>query len=396
VSPGLSPDDVLTVYWTKTTSRPDVTTTAQVLALLGFSPPLASVLRASWQAPDGLVSGARDRLVITLSGVVNTDVVATLVSTIRVSVLPGGGLRDASSTSQNASVINATASGSWGDASQPQFLSNTPAVFALDYGAQPGLGPGDAVLLRFNQPVAQVPVDTKSALDAVSGCCTCTSTCDAGLYPCEILTTHGVCCTCSPPQVLAWSPSTWASSYSGQWVDTLTLMVTLDEVPAMARTDPSVRSAVAVGALRVTVLPSGNLTSLDGTSAASNATALVTAGSWGDVVCDGGVLVYSHTALVVAFEPPANASYVPTSYTIQVASDARFSANDSSTRTLVVAPTSSAAGMVALPPPFSATALRYIVPGLDTGKPYHVRVSVSPPVLPVDLALSRSVPSVFR
>ncbi len=392
MSPGLTPDDVLTVYWTKATNRPDVTNTTRVLALLGFSPPLASVLRASWQAPDGLVSGARDRLVITLSGAVSTDVVATLVSTIRVSVLPGGGLRDASGTSQNASIINATTSGSWGDASQPQFLSNTPAVIALDYGAQPGLGPGDAVLLRFNQPVAQVPVGSKSALDAVSA----RWPCNAGLYPCVNPTTHRLCCACSPPQVLAWSPSTWASSYSGQWVDTLTLMVTAVEVPATVRTDPSVRSAVAVGALRVTVLPSGNLTSLDGTSAASNATALVTAGSWGDVVCDGGVLVYSHTALAVAFEPPANAPYVPASYTIQVATAASFPAGDPSTRTVVVSAATSAVGAVTLPSPFTSTTLRYVVPGLTTGVPHHVRVSVAPPTLPADLTLQRPVPSVFR
>ncbi len=47
--PGLSADDVVTVYWTAGTNRPDVTTTARVNALLAFTPPLASVLRASWQ-----------------------------------------------------------------------------------------------------------------------------------------------------------------------------------------------------------------------------------------------------------------------------------------------------------------------------------------------------------
>ncbi len=167
VAPGLSADDVLTVYWTKATNRPDVTTSARVTALLSFSPSLATVLRASWQAPDGVVPGAGDRLVITLSGIVNADVVATIVPAIRVSVLPGGGLRDGGGISQNATIVNVSASGSWGDASQPQFLSNTPAAIALDYGGQPGLGPGDAVLLRFNQPVAQVPVGTKADLDAV-------------------------------------------------------------------------------------------------------------------------------------------------------------------------------------------------------------------------------------
>jgi hypothetical protein len=105
----------------------------------------------------------------------NADVVATIVPAIRVTVLPGGGLRDAGGISQNASITNASVTGSWGDASQPQFLSNTPAAIALDYGGQPGLGPGDAVLLRFNQPVAQVPVGTKADLDAVM--CSLTTSC---------------------------------------------------------------------------------------------------------------------------------------------------------------------------------------------------------------------------
>ncbi len=167
MSPGLSPDDVLTVYFTKATNRPDITTTARVTALLGFAPGLASGLRASWQAPDGTVPGAGDRLVITLSGTVHPDVLATLVSAVRMSVLPGGGLQDAGGASQNASIANVSVSGSWGDASQPQFLSTFPAAIALDYGAGPGLGPGDAVLLRFNQPVAWVPVGTKADLDEV-------------------------------------------------------------------------------------------------------------------------------------------------------------------------------------------------------------------------------------
>ncbi len=171
VSPGLSADDVLTVYWTKATNRPDVSTSARVAALLSFSPTLASVLRASWQVPDDAVPGAGDQLVITLSGSTNSNVTATVVPAVRLSVLPGGGLRDAGGVSQNASIANAAARGSWGDASQPQFLSSSAAVIALDYGGQPGLGPGDAVLLRFNQPVAQVSVATKAALDTVSWVC---------------------------------------------------------------------------------------------------------------------------------------------------------------------------------------------------------------------------------
>ena len=75
-------------------------------------------------------------------------------------------------------------------------------------------------------------------------------------------------------------------------------------------------------------------------------------------MCDGGVLVYSHTALAVAFEPPANASYVPASYTIQVATAASFPAGDPSTRTVVVSAATSAAGPVTLPSPFPSPHLR--------------------------------------
>jgi hypothetical protein len=205
-----------------------------------------------------------------------------------------------------------------------------------------------------------------------------------------------VCGCASLVQVLSWSPSTWASDYRGQWVDTLTLLVTTTSVPVAVRSDPSARSAVAVGALQVTVKLSGELTSLDGTSAASNASTIVSAGSWGDIVCDGGVVVYSHTALVVAFEPPANASYVPASYTIQVATAASFPLDDPSTRTVAALPGGSATATVALPLPLSATALRYIVPGLTTGTPYFVRVRAAPPELPADVTLPRPVPGVFR
>ncbi len=194
------------------------------------------------------------------------------------------------------------------------------------------------------------------------------------------------------PQLLLWT-STWASDYRGQWIDTLTLLVTAVAVPVEVHTDPRVRAAVAVGSLGVSVLPSGNLTSLDGTSVASNASTTVSTGSWGSVVCDGGVVVYSHTTLVVAFEPPANASYVPSGYTIEVAIAPDFTPN--ATRTLVVTPTSSASA-VALPPFLPATALRYIMPGLTTGMPYHARVSVAPPALPSELTLPWPVPTVFR
>ena len=163
--PGLSPDDILTLYFTRATNRPDVSTTPAVLALLTFTPPLASSLRATWvSGGDDVDPGAGERLIVTLAGVMNPDIQATLVPLVRVGVLPGAGLRDVGNTCPNATIEGVGLGGTWGDASQPQFLASHPAV-ALDYGGQPGLGTGDAIVLRFNQPVKQVCAPTHTHVE---------------------------------------------------------------------------------------------------------------------------------------------------------------------------------------------------------------------------------------
>jgi hypothetical protein len=86
---------------------------------------------------------------------VNDDFVSTVLSNIRISLLEGGGLQDAAQISQVARTADVAVTGTWGDSSQPRFLATRAAV-ALDYGRQPGLGSGDALLLQFNQPVVQV------------------------------------------------------------------------------------------------------------------------------------------------------------------------------------------------------------------------------------------------
>ncbi len=365
VFPGLSADDVLTLYFTRATNRPSVSSTAKVQALLGFDPPLASILRANWQAgPDEVVTSAAERLVITLSGTVNANVQTTLVAAVRVSVLRSGGLRDADNTCQNMSVANASLTGSWGDASQPHFLAVLPAI-ALDLGAGPGLGPGDAVALRFNQPVAPVPVASKAHLDGL----------------------------------LAFQPQDWADNYTGTWLDPTTLLVTAVSVAGGNMALPLFRAATRVGGLRVTVLPSGNLTSFDGTSQPSNASTLVSSGSWGDVVCDAALVVYSHKTLVAAFQPPPNASYSPGAYTVEVLAWPALTAPPGAQPRTVTPATS--AVEVALPPtpgtPRGASALRYLLPGLSAGEQYIARVAVGPPDLPAELAsvLPAPVPLVY-
>ncbi len=63
----------------------------------------------------------------------------------------------------------------------------------------------------------------------------------------------------------------------------------------------SVQTSVG-GNLTVTLLESGGLTSLDGSSAPANDTAALSAGSWGDIVCDLSIDVFSASALQVSVD----------------------------------------------------------------------------------------------
>jgi hypothetical protein len=195
-------------------------------------------------------------------------------------------------------------------------------------------------------------------------------------------------CVCV--QLLRWTPSAWADDYRGVWLDALSLLVTATAVPA------AVPDGSSVGNLSVAVLPTGLLTSLDGTSAPSNSSTVVAAGSWGHVVCDAGAVVYSHTALAVAFEPPPGASYAAPGYTIQVSTSMDFPAN-ASTRTMLLTPGGSLTTTVGLPPPWQPTALRYIVRELVPDTAYYVRVGAAPPALPAEVTaiLLQAVPVVF-
>jgi hypothetical protein len=170
------------------------------------------------------------------------------------------------------------------------------------------------------------------------------------------------------------------------------LLVHLTSVPAL---NASVRSGTAVGTLRVSIKPWGGLTSFDGTSTACNDTATVTAGSWGDVVCDGSLHVYSHTAVVAAFMlPTTTPGFSPGNFTLQVSTSAAFSPQ--SPRTLAVTAAESSSGIV-LPTGVASSALRYLVPSLATGVPVYVRVAATVPPLPAEVTrlLPRPVAPVF-
>ena len=69
--------------------------------------------------------------------------------------------------------------------------------------------------------------------------------------------------------VFSFVPSNWAQDYTGLWLNLNSLLITV--VRARNQSDATWRrSDVAVGAMNVTVLPSGGLKSFDGTSSPSN------------------------------------------------------------------------------------------------------------------------------
>lgn len=72
----------------------------------------------------------------------------------------------------------------------PGFLAPN-GIVALPYGARVGLDAGDGVLFQFNEPVRQVDVSTKAAVDAL----------------------------------LTVSPPDWAEDYVGIWTGSSTLFI---------------------------------------------------------------------------------------------------------------------------------------------------------------------------
>ncbi len=209
-----------------------------------------------------------------------------------------------------------------------------------------------AQILRFDQPVTQVPVTTKAHLDAL----------------------------------LTMEPREWASDYTGAWLSTRALLVTVVEIPPGSRQDPAYRMGTDVGSLRVSVLAGGGLTSLDGSSTPCNASKAVDSGSWGDVVCNGGLFVHSATVLVVAFSLPATlaSTSAPEWYTLLVSTSPTFPPNATSVTT--VSATQGASFLFASPTSLAASSLRYLVHSLVPGTVVYARVAASVPTLPAQVS----------
>lgn len=109
-------------------------------------------------------------------------------------------------------------------------------AIALPYGPLPGLDAGDGVLLQFNEPVKQVNVNGKAAVDAL----------------------------------MTFTPSDWAQNYTVTWINSSVLFIQALQVDAWNQS--SFQQSVALPNIVISILSSGGLTSEDGTSPPMSAT----------------------------------------------------------------------------------------------------------------------------
>ena len=167
-------------------------------------------------------------------------------------VVSGGWVRDAGRLGPpappTAAPVNLT--GSWGVATVPAFLPITalrPGAWAFDAGRNVGLGAGDVLELRFDSAPRHLPLGSRAAVDAV----------------------------------FAFS-SPLGVDYTGAWVETGPYADSVCRITVTAAASPA-DPGTSVGAFTVSVRASAGLTSIDGSTAASNATVLLAFGTWGEV-----------------------------------------------------------------------------------------------------------------
>ena len=178
--------------------------------------------------------------------------------------------------------------GTWGVAKVPEFLPADGLLapsYARDSGHNAGLGPGDSLVLRFDNACKQLPVGSRAALDTL----------------------------------LAFSAPI-GTDYSGVWdpVGRATLTITIT-----AAAGPGAPGA-AVGVLRVAVNGSAGLTSLDESTAPSNSSTRVAHGTWGDAP-SLSLRVRSWRSLRASLAPPPSRfGWAVASYHVQWAASPAF------------------------------------------------------------------------
>jgi hypothetical protein len=277
VTPGFSVGDVVVVNFSSPTNTS---------AVVSFSPPIGVTLK-SWRA------GNRE-LWFTVTNTLGVDTSAVDVATgsLLVSV---SGVFSFSGGSPPSVEVTRPVGGTWGVPSPPIIVD----VAAHDAGRSVGIGTNDALVITFDQAVRQV----------------------AGVLPPGVLASL---VTFQPP-----FPSSVTTT--GVWSSPVSLTV------SFAVTGGVLSNWIQwnVGSLTVAVRPTANLTSANGESGASNSSALVRGGSWGDAV---GLVVSpkNATAVVVTVALPASAvGYAMNTLVVQWSTSESFADVEAVPSTLV-------------------------------------------------------------
>ena len=165
VVPSLSPGDVLTITFSRPTNAPPADTDALLGALLSFSTYLGEGSRGVWNRAGTVLS-----VTLGADGAAPVDLSATRVGVLTVAINASGGLRDARGASQAAATAPLDVTGDWGVATVPEFMvpgGPFAPAFARDTGGNAGLGAGDSLVLRFDNPCKQLPLGSTADVDAL-------------------------------------------------------------------------------------------------------------------------------------------------------------------------------------------------------------------------------------
>jgi hypothetical protein len=266
VTPGFSLGDVVVVNFSSRTNASVVVT---------FSPPIGTV-SSSWRA------GNRELwLAVTNSSGVNASAVDVATGSLSASV---SAVFSSDGRSPPSAAVNRTVGGSWGIPAPPVIVD----VVVTDGGRNVGPGTNDTLVMTFDQAVWQV----------------------TGVQNPLLLTTLLSFQPPFPVEVIV----------SGAWTSPLSLTLSLTVADGVL----SNWSSWNVGSLTVAVRPTANLTSANGESGASNSSAVVRGGSWGDAP---GITVSpkNATAVVIALGlPNTTVGYVVITFVVQWSTSALF------------------------------------------------------------------------
>ncbi len=292
VVPSLSPGDVLTITFSKPTNVPPLSTfyDADIQAMFVFSSFIGVNLVGVWNRDASAVA-----ITVGATSLGNTTASPelTAVGVLTMTLNATSNLQDAAKLSHAAVYPWIRVSGTWGVATIPKFLPSTGLYspsFVANTGGQAGIGAGDTLVLRFDNPCKQLPVTTKANLDALFNF--------------------------SAPLGLDYTGA-WVTS---GWFKQSSVLITITQgLPAGTNA-----AGAAVGVLGVAVRPSAGLTSLDSTTAASNTSTLIAYGTWGDAPTATVIMRSFRSLRVTALPPSSRVRWSVSQYHVQWSNSGAF------------------------------------------------------------------------